>query len=272
MGLITITSDWGVNDHYSAAVKNKIYTYFPEAKIVEITHHVPAFDIGKAAYFLRNVYPHSPNGTVHIIGVNTIADKKSAHLIVSYCNQFFVGTDNGVFSLLFPKGEDPSGVYEIMEMQDHDSFTFPSRDLFAKIAARLASGIHPEELGKPTQILNHITPSLPIIRQEKTFDTQASYTEIVGEVTYIDRYENVNTNIHQSLFNEWKSKFRHFEIFYGSNDSVDKISTAYSDVGIANPLALFASDGFLQISMNQSKAASLLGIRKSTPIIVRFRN
>lgn len=278
MGLITITSDWGVNDHYSAAVKNKIYTYFPEAKIVEVTHHVPAFDIGKAAYFIRNVYPYSPDGTVHIIGVNTIADKKSAHLIVCHCNQFFVGTDNGIFSLLFAKDnkpsevEIPSVVYEITEMQDQEGFTFPSRDLFAKIAARLASGIHPEKLGKLTRILNHVTPSSPIIRHEKTFDTQIPYTEIVGEVTYIDRYENVNTNIHQSKFNEWKSKFSQFEIFYGGNDSVDKISTAYSDVGIANPLVLFASDGYLQISMNQSKAASLLGIRKNTQIIVRFRN
>jgi len=272
MGLITITSDWGVNDHYSAAVKNKIYTYFPDAKIVEITHNVPAFDIGKAAYFIRNVYPYSPDGTVHIIGINTIADKNSAHLIVCHRNQFFVGTDNGIFSLLFPKGENPSGVYEITEMQDHYCFTFPSRDLFAKVAARLASGNPPEKLGKPTQILNHITPSLPIIRQEKTLDTQTSYAEIVGEVTYIDHYENVNTNIHRSLFYEWQSKFRRFEIFYGGNDSVDKISMAYSDVGTANVLALFASDGYLQISMNQSKAASLLGIRKNTQIIVRFSN
>ncbi|MDR1950670.1 MAG: SAM-dependent chlorinase/fluorinase [Bacteroidales bacterium] len=270
MGLITITSDWGENDHYSAAVKSKIYTYFPAAKILDITHLVPVFDIGKAAYFIRNVYPYSPDGTVHIIGINTIADKNSAHLIVCFRNQFFVGTDNGIFSLLFPKNEAPSEVYEITEMQDHDSFTFPSRDLFAKIAAFLASGTPPNKLGKPAQILNLITPSSPIVRQEKTGDGQLLYIEIVGEVTHIDRYENVNTNVSQALFDEIKSQFSNFEIFYGGKDAVHKISTAYSDVGISNILALFASDGFLQIAMNQSNAASLLGIRKHTQIIIRF--
>jgi S-adenosylmethionine hydrolase len=272
MGLITITSDWGVNDHYSAAVKTKIYGYFSAAKIVDITHNVPVFDIGKAAYFIRNVYPYSPDGTVHIIGVNTIADKNSAHLIVGYRNQFFVGTDNGIFSLLFPKNEMPSEVYEITEMQDHDSFTFPSRDLFAKIAARLASGTPPNQLGKPAQILNRITPSFPTIRREKTNDNQILHTEIVGEVTYIDRYENVNTNIHQSLFNELKSQFSQFEIFFGGSDSVRKISSAYSDVKVSDVLAIFASDGYLQIAQNRSNAARLLGINKRTQIIVRFKN
>ena len=272
MGLITITSDWGINDHYSAAVKAKIYSYLPAAKIMDITHDVPLFDIGKAAYFIRNVYPYSPDGTVHIIGINTIADKNSAHLIVRFRNQFFVGTDNGIFSLLFPRNEAPSEVYEITEMQDHDSFTFPSRDLFAKIAARLASGIPPNELGKPAQILNHITLSFPIIRHEKTQDDKVLYTEIVGDVTYIDHYENVNTNIHKSQFEELQSQFSRFEIFFGAKSTIREISTAYSDVKVSDILALFASDGYLQIAQNQSNAAGLLGIKKDTQIIIRFSN
>ena len=268
MGLITITSDWGTSDHYAAAVKAKIYTYFPAATIVDVTHHVPLFDIGKAAYFLRNVYPYSPDGTVHIIGVNTIADKHRAHVIVCYRKQFFVGTDNGIFSLLFP--EEPAEVYEISEMQDHECFTFPSRDLFAKIAAFLASGTPPEKLGTPTQIRNHITPSSPIVRQERDVENRILSVEIVGEVTYIDRYGNVNTNIHQSTFRELQSQFPKFEIFYGKNDSIRKISTAYSDVRVSDELALFASDGYLQIALNEDKAAGLLGFTKDTPIIVRF--
>jgi S-adenosylmethionine hydrolase len=272
MGLITITSDWGDRDHYLAVVKAKIYGYLPNANIVDITHHVPLFDIGKAAYFIRNVYPYSPHGTVHIIGVNTIADKDRAHLIVCCRNQFFVGTDNGIFSLLFSNDEVPSEVYEITEVQDHDSFTFPSRDLFAKIAAFLASGTPPNKLGKPAQIQNRITPSFPIIRREKAADGQILHIEIVGEISYIDRFENVHTNIHQSLFNELKSQFKQFKIFYGGKDSIRRISSAYSDVGVSDILALFAGDGNLQIAMNQSNAASLLGIKKHTQIIVRFTN
>ena len=272
MGLITITSDWGENDHYSAAVKAKIYRHFPTANIMDITHHVPLFDIGKAAYFIRNVFPHSPDGTVHIVGVNTIADKNRAHLIVCYRNQFFVGADNGVFSLIF--SEEPSEVYEITEMQDSDCFTFPSRDLFAKVAAFLASGTPPEKLGKPAQIRNRITPSSPttspIVRHEKNAKGQP-YAEVVGVVTHIDRYENVNTNIHRSLFEDLQSQFTHFEICRGK-EPVYKISSAYSDVNESDILALFASDGYLQIALNESKTASLLGIKKDTLIIIRFEN
>jgi len=277
MSLITITSDWEVNDHYSAAVKVQIYKHFPMAKIVNITHHVPAFDIGKAAYFIRNVYPYSPDGTVHIIGVNTNSYKNRKHLIVCYRNQFFVGTDNGIFSLLFPKDETPSEVYEITEIEEHNSSTFPTRDIFAKVAALLASGTPPNKLGKPAQILNHITPSFPIIRQNETSNTQIPYAEIVGDVTYIDRYGNVNTNIHLSQFDELKSQFSNFEIFYGGKSyrgevSVRKISTAYSNVDESEVLALFASDGHLQIALNLSSASGLLGIKKDTAIIVRFTN
>ncbi len=277
MGLITITSDWGEKDHYLAAVKAKIYGYFPEVRIVDITHEVPVFDIGKAAYFIRNVYPYSPDGTVHIIGVNTISDKDRAHLIVCYRNQFFVGADNGIFSLLFPKNEVPSAVYEITEMQDHDSFTFPGRDLFAKVAAFLAQGTAPEKLGKPTEIQTRITPSAPIVRYEKSSEGQAISAEIVGEVVYIDRYGNVNTNIHRSLFSALRAEFAEFEISYkdpvrriNHTETIQKISTAYSDVPRSDALALFASDDYLQIAQNEANAAGMLGFRLRMPVIIRF--
>ncbi|MDR2907391.1 MAG: SAM-dependent chlorinase/fluorinase [Bacteroidales bacterium] len=270
MGFITITSDWGTRDHYLASVKAKIYGYFPNATIVDISHDVPAFDIGKTAYFLRNVYPNSPDGTVHIIGVDTIADKDRAHLIVCYQNQFFVGTDNGIFSLIFP--DEPTEIYEITVMQDHDCFTFPCRDLFAKVAASLAMGTPPVELGTRAQIQNFSTPSFPITRYEKGSDGQIEYVEIVGEVTHIDRYENVNTNIHFSMFNKLQSEFKRFEISFGRRGSINKISTAYSDVKVSDVLALFASDGYLQIAMNKANAAGLQGIKKDTAIIVRFGN
>jgi S-adenosylmethionine hydrolase len=268
MGLITITSDWGTNDHYAAAVKAKIYGLLPSVDIIDVTHFVPLFDIGKAAYFIKNVYPYSPDGTVHIISVNAIAGKDRAHLIVCYQHQLFLGTDNGIFSLLFP--EEPAEVYEITEMQDSDSFTFPSRDLFAKVSAALASGTPPNKLGKSTQIRNRITPSFPISRYGKDSNGKILYAEIVGEVTYIDRFENVNTNIHRSQFEQFRSQFTHFEI--SCIEPIHKISSAYSDVKEPDILALFASDGYLQIAINKGKAASLLGFKAQTPVVVRFEN
>lgn len=279
MGLITITSDWGDQDHYAAAVKAKVYSYFPDARIIDVSHHVPLFDIGKAAYFLRNVYPYSPEGTVHLIGVNTISGKDRAHLIVCSNNQFFVGADNGIFSLLFPKNEIPTAVYEITEMQDHPSFTFPSRDLFAKVAASLAQGTPPEKLGKQSQIQNLITPSAPIVRYQEIPEDGSTFAEIVGEVNYIDRYGNINTNIHRNLFDSMLEKFANFEINYKDpirkilhTESIRTISKAYSDVRVSDVLALFTGDGYLQISQNESSAANMLGFRLRMPVIIRFWN
>jgi len=154
-------------------------------------------------------------------------------------------------------------------MQDRDGFTFPSRDLFAKIAALLASGTPPEKLGKRAQIANLKAHSYPPERLEKDAKGQTLSVEIVGTVTHIDRYGNIHTNIHQSKFEDLRSQFPNFTI--DCSEPIKKISTAYLDVEEGEFLALFLSDGYLQIAQNQDSAARMLGLTKvNMPIIVRF--
>ncbi len=99
MSIITLTSDWGgTSDYYLAAVKGTILSQLPDVNIVDISHHIQAFDVeGGAAFTIRNSYQSFPQGTVHIIGLNSEESLESPHIIVQVAGQYFIGADNGIF-------------------------------------------------------------------------------------------------------------------------------------------------------------------------------
>ena len=99
--LITLTSDMGLKDYYVAAVKGAIYNQLPDVKIVDISHDIPPFDIVHASFVLKNTFKEFPKNSIHIIGVDTSSNHGSEHVIVSNHDQYFIGNNNGVFSLIF---------------------------------------------------------------------------------------------------------------------------------------------------------------------------
>ena len=256
MPIITLTSDWGQKDPYAGAVKGAILSKMPEVNIIDISHMVPAFEIEQAAYILKNVYPNFPKGTVHIIGVNTEESEKFAHTIVEVDNQYFIGNDNGIFSLLFD--EKPQRIIEMNIPQDSDHFTFSSRDRFVKAAVHIAKGGLLEELGNPkTSIIEKILLK-PV----------ADPDVLKGHVIYIDQYENLVTNITEDIFNEVRQG-RKFNIMFRSYE-ISKISESYTDVAPGEIMALFGSNGNLEIAMNQGNAAGLLGLNYKDMIRIEF--
>ena len=122
MPIITLTSDWGLKDHYVAAVKGTILSNMPEAIVVDISHDIPPFEIEQAAFVLRNAYPNFPKGSIHILGINTEESDKFGHTVIEHEGHFFIGTDNGIFSLLFEL--KPDKIVELTINQDSDYFTF----------------------------------------------------------------------------------------------------------------------------------------------------
>lgn len=256
MGIITLISDWGLKDYYSAAVKGMIFKLFPEANVIDITHEVPPYDEEQAAYILKNAFQSFPDGTVHIIGVNTEESANHPHSIAYYEKQYFIGTDNGIFSLIFDK--EPERVIVLDILQDADHFTFSGRDRFVKAAVHLAKGGDIDKLGDEKKKLENKMLFKPVVDQNV----------IRGVIVYIDRYENLITNIPGTLFKE-KVKNRKFTISLRTG-RVGKIHTAYDDVRPGEIVALFASDGMLEIAINKGYAASLLGIKRKFPVIIEI--
>ena len=105
MPIITLTSDWGYKDHYIGAVKGAILHRMPDATIVDISHSIPPFNVEHAAFVLKNCYHNYPEGTVHIIGVNTEESDKNPHTAIFIDGHYFIGADNGVFSAAYNKIE-----------------------------------------------------------------------------------------------------------------------------------------------------------------------
>ncbi len=256
MAIITLISDWGYTDFYLASVKGMIYRYLPEVRIVDISHSLKTYDIVEAAYIIKNSYPSFPDGTVHIIGLNTEESIKHAHTIVYYKKQYFIGTDNGVFSMIFD-GE-PDMIVELDVLLDSTVNTFSTRDRFVKAATHLAEGKPIEELGDvKTELVNMFL-----------FEPSADKEGIKGIVTYIDNFENLFTNISFELFNKTING-KKFEIRFNSY-TINSISNSYSDVRPGEMLALFASNEMLEIAINKGDAASLLGMKKLSPITIRL--
>ncbi len=258
MAIITLISDWGMNSHYQASVKGAILKQIPDARIIDITHTLRPFDVMNCSFILKNSYQDFPEGTIHIIGVNTEASMQSPHVVVKHNGSYFIGADNGVFSLIFE--HDSVEAYELNIMQDSDYFTFSSRDVFVKVASMIASGKPLSEMGDPYKDLNRMYAFKPVVSQDK----------IEGKVIFVDDYENVFVNIDKQTFRE-VGKGRPYTIkFRVPGYAISSLKTSYSDVADGERLALFGSTGYLEIAMNKGKASSLLGLGLTDSVSVEF--
>lgn len=256
MQVITLTSDWGLRDHYNAVIKGTLMRTVPQVPVVDITHAISPFDIISASFVVKNSFYTFPEGSIHIISVITEASLETPHIVAKYKGHYFIGTDNGVFSLIFD--EPAEKIIELDIFQDSDYFTFPTRDIFVKVAAHIIEKGEIESLGNERQALT-----------EKKFIVPVPVNNVIkGIVLYVDRFENVITNISETLFRS-HTRGKKFSInFKSSGYEITRISPSYNDVEASEKLALFSTTGLLEIAINQGRAASLLGLRPGDNINV----
>ncbi len=260
MPIITLTTDLGLKDHYVGIVKGNILKHCPEATIIDISHEIPPFNILQAAFTLKNSYKEFPEGSVHIIGVNPESNSESEHLLVKQDEHYFIGSNNGIFPLMFDGV--PDQVYELNINPTEESHTFPTKDLYTKAACHIVKGGTPEMIGRKSENIN-----------EKTLFRAVSIDNIIkGMVIHIDHYGNIITNIEETFFKAFGQN-REFVIeFRNGNYDITEISKAYSDVAEGEKLALFSSAGLLEIAINQGNASKLLGLKNLDTIRVKFHD
>lgn len=256
MPAITLTTDLGLHDYYVGALKGTILSQMPEVSIVDISHSVPAFDIRHAAYVLRQAYPSFPKGTIHILGVNAETATVQNHVAI-YCDgHYFIGTDNGIFSLLFDKV--PDKIYDLSNIrQDTDLLIFPVKDIFVKAACHLARGGTPEVLGVQKNDFRKVDTVNPVFADNT----------LHGTVIYIDSYGNTVINITKQQFND-AIKGKSFTIEF-SGEVINEISISYSETAGGNILALFNSAGYLEIAQVQDSIARLYNLSVGSSVVVR---
>ncbi len=258
MAIITLTTDLGTKDHYLGSLKGAILSQFPEASIVDISHEVEPFDILQASIIIKSCYQDFPQGTIHIMGINPESNQQTRHVLIHVNGHYFIGADNGIFSLIFDS--KPDVIVELDLPQQTDQLTFPTKDVFVTAACHLARGGSPEVLG----------PKVTDLKELSMFRAVTEEYLIRGMATYVDHYGNVLTNIHKSTFQSY-AQFKSFSISLKRSDyEIHAISTAYNDVPEGEKLAIFSSSGYLEIAINKGNAHQLLGINKSDIIRIDF--
>ncbi|MDO3643106.1 MAG: SAM hydrolase/SAM-dependent halogenase family protein [Mucilaginibacter sp.] len=259
MAIITLTTDLGDKDIYQAALKGSILKLLPTVNIVDITNSVAAYNIQQAAFILKNSFHYFPEATVHLIGIDTVFNTETRYLAIKYRNHYFVGADNGIFSLMFDK--EPDEIVEINIMQDLKFLHFPLADIFVKAACHLAQGGTLAEIGLPVTDIDKKMTLQPVL--EKNL--------IKGVVIYIDSFQNVITNITKEFFNKVQQN-RRFTLSFKRNETINQLSWHYNEVPEGEKLCLFGISDHLEIAINKGNAAGLLGLNLGDSVIIDFED
>ncbi len=256
MPIVTLTTDWVQDDYYTGALKGKLISACPSLTIVDITHNIPAFNSARAAFVLKNSFFHFPEGSIHLICVNSEPSGEESLLAVSYKNHFFIGNDNGVFGLIFR--EDPLAIVELKSPAIPGSFS--ALEIFVNAVSRLANREDISGLGKVRESLYKSIPRRATIEKDV----------INGSVIYIDSYQNAITNITREIY-ERIGKGRKFEIALQSNHyKLNRINNSYSETSAGELLVLFNYLDLLEVAINKGNAAELLALNTNSVIRIRF--
>lgn len=255
MAIITLLTDSGESDFYVAAIKAKILSTNPGITLVDITHQIQPCDLAHAAFVLRSVFRDFPKGTVHLVGVHSTANRDDAMIALQLEDHFFVGPDNGLLGLISEKSHQ--NLVELNTINPVQS-TFPEKDIYAPVAAKLASGVSITSLGQPLGSFRKM-----IDRQMK-----ATRKQIMGHVIRVDRYGNLITNITLEAF-EILSKGKTFTIQFGG-EKFKRIHSQYHQADEGECFLLFNSLGLLEIGIYKGNASELLGLDYDSLINITF--
>jgi S-adenosylmethionine hydrolase len=262
MNVITLTTDLGHKDFYVASIKGKILSELNNVSIVDVSNEIPIFDINFAAFTLKNCCFDFPEGTVHIVSIDAEISANKIPLLIKHKGHYFIGADNGLFSLLFD--QTPSEIFELTINHDSDILTFPTKNIFVKAACHIARGGTPEIIGR----------RIDEIKTYQNFRATTTTDTIRGSIIYRDSYGNAISNISLRLFNEI-GKGRQCIVRF-KNYEIKNISKTYSEVPNGEKIALFNSAENLEIAINRGvlgaggSATQLLGLNINEVILIEF--
>jgi S-adenosyl-L-methionine hydrolase (adenosine-forming) len=259
--IITLTTDFGLNDHFVGTMKGAILSLAPEAEIVDICHSVQAFDILDGALTLAQAYSYFPVRTVHVVVVDPGVGSSRRPILASSERQNFVAPDNGVLSLIYAREERLSVRHITSEhyFLQPLSNTFHGRDIFAPVAAYLAKGVDHEKFGDEITDFVRFNAPRPKVIDPKT---------IRGVVLKVDRFGNLVTNITpQDVPLLFQPKPPAFKIVVGKNE-ITSMKTNYAEGAPGEVFGILGSMGYLEIAANRGAAAQLVAAGKGAEVNV----
>ncbi len=264
MPIVTLLTDFGLNDTYVAQMKGVVLSIAPDCTLVDITHAIPAQNVLAGAAALREAAVRFPPQSIHVAVVDPGVGTSRRLVGVQIADRLFVLPDNGLLSRMLTDFELQLAV-ELTERnfwQPEVSDTFHGRDIMAPVAAHLASGIPLGEFGPPVSTLTQLT------------EPQAKRTAagISAVVVAIDHFGNATTNIQLSLLQQAFSHLQTgdmLEVEHQHRSTLWQWNRTYGAVDPAVQLALIGSQGYLELAVNRGSAAAEHGISIGDQIFIR---
>ena len=260
-GVITLTSDFGLQDPFVGVMKGQILARFPAASIVDLSHEVVAHWPVEAGFWLARSYRYFPRGTVHVAVVDPGVGGSRGIAVVEGDGHLFLAPDNGLLGSVFEAIPVPvlrllSDQYVTTLGVTRPSATFHGRDIFAPVAAEVAAGrAAPDELG---ELVSELVPGWLEAPTE-------SGGHITGAVVTIDHFGNLITNIDGTLL----QSLARAQVRVGGLEI--PLRRTYSDVRPGDYLALVNSFGVLEIARAERNAAEGLGLARGAPVTVSHK-
>ena len=258
--IITLTTDFGLTEHYVGAMKGVIYSIDSGAQIVDITNAVQSFDILDGAIAISQTYTYFPTNSIHVVVVDPGVGSARRPILASLGQYLFLAPDNGVLSLIYEQEERISVRHITAEHYFHQpvSNTFHGRDIFASVAAYLSKGVEPAKFGEEvTDYVRFVAPK-PKAVSPNTWK---------GLVLKMDKFGNLITNITPKDIPQLASA--NFKITVGKAE-VTKLYSSYAEGAQGEIFAILGSSGFVEISTNRGAASRLAGADKGSDVTVTF--
>lgn len=253
--LITLTTDFGYKDPFVGMMKGVILKINPAARMVDITHDIAPHNVREAAFTIGMSYSFFPANTVHIVVVDPEVGSNRRPILVVTDQHYFIGPDNGVFSLIYGS---KSEILDVIHMTADHYFmpqrgtTFHGRDIFAPAAAWLTRGIDTIKFGD--MITDYITLQIPSV-------SMPAKTTIEGEVIYIDRFGNVITNIKTSDLDALYSGNPEAKLKIVTKGKQAELKNYYSQVTDKCLYSLINSSGYLELFVYRGNASTEFDIK-----------
>jgi len=255
LAIITLTSDYGIGSHYIGALKGAIYSKIPGALVIDISHQTAQYNHEQLAYVLSGVYKDFPKGTWHLLAIDTSVHLHKQILVIEHDGHFFIGADNTVFNYLFEI--TPTKVYRLLLKPADEKELFPEKNIFIDAIAHHIKKGDLKGIAEPAQIKRTVMQHAPF------FEANI----LRGRVIFVDTFDNAHTNISKTLFDKHIGDSP-FKIHLWKRSKLDFISTSYQLFRDGDEVAVFNSNGFLEIGMSRGRGAQLMGLSANSKIFI----
>jgi hypothetical protein len=257
--IITLLTDFGLADAYVGSMKGVIASLAPEANVIDISHEVPPGDLLRGGMVWAAATPCFPRGTVHVAVIDPEVGGDRRILALQAKGALYLAPDNGLIGYVLERSDIRRAVHVAREScyREPVSPTFHGRDIFAPVAAKLATGLPLDQLGP--EVTDCRLSTIP--QPERS--VRPGCVEERGEVVYIDRFGNATTNLRPLAG-------LRLEELAVRKTRLGSLRKTYSEVGRGEPLVIVGSTGYLEVAVNEGRAADTLGLAVGGEVLARW--